>query len=119
MHPRPSTPRVTTGIHQLTSERFERPLIDDGGLLWYGDRWVAVTELQTPVVELLLRNLDQVVARAEIVETYAAAGGSTRDEAILSVMRRIANHFTEVGARVRFAYRAQAMVVSLPSMGPA
>lgn len=107
-------PRRIFGIHKLTEERFERPILDDDRLLWFGDQWAVVTDLQTPVVEHLLDNLGRPVDRDEITEVYAAAGGSTEEAAVTSLMRRVAAAFTAVGATVRFAYRNLAMEVSVP-----
>jgi hypothetical protein len=105
---------VIAGIHTLSEDRFSQPILDDGCLLWFGDRWVAITDLQIPVVRLLLRNLDAPVTRELITATYGAAGGSTRDDAVVSLMRRTGARFTEIGATVRYAYRNRAMVVSFP-----
>lgn len=118
MHDRPAPPRVITGIHRLTRDRFHRPVIDDGGLLWFGDQWVAVTDLQAPVVDLLLQNLDRSVTRERIAEAYGAAGGSTRDAAVMSLMRRLADHFTAVGAKVLLAYQGRSILVSFPATAP-
>ena len=104
----------TVGIHTLTDERFDRPILDDGFLLWFGDHWSAVSDLQVPVVQLLIRNLGRTVAQDVIVTTYRRSGGSTREKAVLSLMRRLAGHFTAVGLEVEFGYRFTTMTVRLP-----
>ena len=111
-----SRPAPIVGIPRLTAERFERPVLADDQLLRFGERWVSVTDLQTPVVEHLLENLGRPVDRTEIAELYGAAGGSTEDAAVLSLMRRIAAAFTAIGTTVRFTYRNLAMEVSVPAL---
>lgn len=84
----------------LLRERAEppiRPSLDDGGLLRVGDRWVAVSPPQVPVVSLLLEQFERVVRTDEVVEVYEARGGSSNVVAIRTLLGRIADRVAAVG----------------------
>ncbi len=51
-----------------------RPRLDDDGLLWFHDRWVAVSEAQLQVVGLLVRNFGRVVRYEALHEAYSQVG---------------------------------------------
>lgn len=111
----PAERRSIVAAPALDANRFDRPILDADRLLWFGDRWVAVTDLQAPVMELLLAELGRWVAREEICATYAAAGGSAKDDAVYSVMRRLGRRARSVGADVEFTDHGTAMKVSVPA----
>lgn len=111
----PAERRSIVAAPALDANRFERPILDADRLLWFGDRWVAVTDLQAPVMELLLARLGCWVGREEICATYAAAGGSAKDDAVSSVMRRLGRRARSVGAEVDFADHGTAMRIGVPA----
>jgi hypothetical protein len=92
-----------------------RPSIDEDGLLWFDDRWVALTELQVPVVGLLIDRLGVMVSASELAVPYAAAGGSDDPAALRSLMFRVAQQLASVGLAVTFARRRAGMLVTAPA----
>jgi hypothetical protein len=93
------------------------PVIDEDSLLRFEDRWVALTDLQVPVVTCLLDHLDYMVSIGELAEAYAVCGGSTDFDAMRSLMFRVGRRLNEVGLEVVFARRRTGMMVSLPAPG--
>lgn len=95
------------------------PVVDDDGLLRYRDRWVALTDLQVPIVRLLVAELGRMVSIDELRSTYAVAGGSADDAALRTLMHRVGGRITRVGASVSYASRRAGMMVTLPAVGTA
>lgn len=93
------------------------PVVDEDRLLRLHDRWVAVTDLQVPVVEHLLANLGTMVPVDDLRAAYATVGGSTDDDAMRSLMHRVARRLIAVGAAVTFAHRRAGMMVTVPPAG--
>ena len=89
------------------------PFVDGDALLRFEDRWVALTDLQVPVVNRLLADLGGMVSIGELGEAYATGGGSTDYDAMRSLMFRIGRRLTQVGLEVVYARRRTGMMVSL------
>jgi hypothetical protein len=100
-------PRAVATDHPL-------PVIDEDSRLRFDGRWVALTDLQVPVVACLLDHLGYMVSVGELGEAYAAGGGSTDFDAMRSLLFRIGRRVDEVGLEVVFARRRTGMMVSLP-----
>ena len=75
----------------------DRPVLDEGGLLRYGDRWVAVPLAQIPVAELLVDRFGQFVDESDIVDAYATAGATTSPAALKAAMNRLARRLRPLG----------------------
>ncbi len=99
--------------HQAVLAARPLPVIDEDSLLRFEDRWVALTDLQVPVVDRLLDDLGSMVSIGELGEAYAVAGGSTDFDAMRSLMFRVGRRLNEVGLEVVFARRRTGMMVSL------
>jgi hypothetical protein len=118
-HPIPFEGR---SIRELTAARANRnelceyivPVVDEDLLLRFRGGWVALTDMQAPIVRLLLANLDRMVSVDEIGQAYVSQGGSTRSGALRSLMHRIAKRLIDVGVTVTFDRRRAGMMVSLP-----
>jgi hypothetical protein len=89
-----------------------RPSIDEDGLLWFDDRWVALTDLQVPVAALLIERLGSMVSTPELAVPYVVAGGSDDPAALRSLMFRLAQQLASVGLEVTFARRRAGMLVA-------
>jgi two-component system, OmpR family, response regulator len=77
------------------------PQLDDDGLLWWGDQWVAIPEAQLPVVELLIARVRDLVRRDELIAAYEARGGSPNPIAAKAMMGRVVKRFAEIGLELR------------------
>lgn len=73
------------------------PVLDDGGLLWLGEAWVAITDAQLPVVRLLLEHRDRVVRIEALVEAYVAGGGSDHPASVRTLMSRLSTRLGRLG----------------------
>jgi hypothetical protein len=103
--------------HQASAVTRPLPVIDEDSLLRFDDRWVALTDLQVPVVACLLEHMGYMVSIGELAEAYSAGGGSTDSDAMRSLMFRVGRRLNEVGLEVVFARRRTGMMVSLPAPG--
>lgn len=74
--------------------------LDDDGVLRRGERWVAVSEAQLPIVRLLLGNLGRVVRFESIVEAYASVGGSQHPASVRTVLSRIEARIRPLGVEL-------------------
>ena len=92
-----------------------RPHLDEDGVLWFGDRWCAITDRQIPVVEHLLEHLGAMVPVSELVAPYELAGGSADPAALRSLMLRVARQLASVGLEVTFARRRAGIQVIVPA----
>ena len=73
------------------------PMLDDDGLLWVGEAWVAITDAQLPVVRLLVDNRDRVVRLETLVAAYVEAGGSDLPASVRTLMSRLSNRLGPLG----------------------
>jgi hypothetical protein len=78
-------------------EQHPIPHLDDDGLLRLGSTWIAITSVQVPVLALLLAQVDRVVPFAQIVQAYAAAGGSDHPTSVRTVLNRLSQRVARVG----------------------
>lgn len=87
------------------------PHLDSSGLLHFGGSWTAIPPGQVAVVELLLERINRVVARSELVDAYAAGGGSTHPDSIRTVVARIGKRVAELGLEL-VAIRARGVMLT-------
>ena len=81
------------------SELDDTPRLDDA-LLRHRGRWVAISDIQLPVVQLLIEHLDSVVPGDDLAAAYAAAGGSTHDASFRALMFRVGRRLRSVDLTV-------------------
>jgi DNA-binding response OmpR family regulator len=93
------------------------PVLDDDGLLWWGDQWVAVPDAQIPVVRLLVARVRQLVRRDELLAAYAAEGGSANPVALKAMLGRLVKRFATVGLDLR-AIRGRGYLLDAPNTCP-
>ena len=72
-------------------------VLDDDGLLWLGEAWVAITDAQLPVVRLLVDHRDRVVRIEALVEAYVAGGGSDHPASMRTLMSRLSSRLGRLG----------------------
>lgn len=88
------------------------PTLDSDGLLRHRGRWVAIPDLQIPIVELLLTNLGRCVRTQELVETYEHAGGTTTTTSFRSLINRLARRVEHVDLTLH-VIRARGLMLDL------
>lgn len=76
------------------------PVLDDHGLLRLGDRWVAISDAQLPVVRLLLDRFGRVVSTAAIVDACVASGHSGSEASVRSLLSRLKRRVADLGLRI-------------------
>jgi hypothetical protein len=94
------------------------PTLDDDGVLRLGGRWVAVSQAQTPVLRLLLDNLDRVVRFELLVDAYARAGGSSHPASVRTVLARIAARVRPIGLELVSIRQRGVLLRRTGSAGP-
>jgi hypothetical protein len=93
------------------------PVLDDDGLLWWDERWVAIPEGQVPVVRLLVDRVRDLVRLDELAAAYAEGGGSTDAVAVKAMLGRLIRRCAEVGVAVR-SVRGKGYVLDAPNPCP-
>lgn len=93
------------------------PVLDDDGVLWWGDEWVAVPDAQIPVVRLLVARVRQLVRREQLLEAYEAEGGSANPVALKAMLGRLVKRFATVGLELR-AIRGRGYLLDAPNPCP-
>jgi DNA-binding response OmpR family regulator len=74
------------------------PAVDaDNGVIRVGRSWVAVSELQLPVLKLLVERFGSIVPRAELAAVYGEVSGSTDPAALKSMMLRLSRRVRRAG----------------------
>lgn len=89
------------------------PLVDEDGLLRRGERWIAVSEAQLPIVHLLVDHLDRVVRFDTIVATYAANGGTDHGPSVRTMLSRLDARVRPLGLRLRSVRRRGVVLQSV------
>lgn len=92
----------------------DHPLVlDEHGVLHRGDRWVAVSESQVPILELLLEQPDRVVRFDVLAAAYAAAGGSHHPASVRTALSRLDVRLRALGLEIRSIRRRGVVLRSL------
>jgi hypothetical protein len=91
-----------------------RPVLDDDGLLWWHDRWVAVPAAQVPVARVLVERAGELVRLDELADAYTASGGSPDPVAVKAMLGRLVKRCAEVGVSVR-SIRGRGYVLDAPN----
>jgi hypothetical protein len=76
------------------------PVVDGDGILRRGDRWLAISPAQLPVLRLLLDHVDEVVRFDDIVDAYASSGGSRLPASVRTVVSRLEARIAPLGLEV-------------------
>ena len=92
------------------------PVLDQDGLLRLGSRWVAISDVQLPVVALLLDRLGRLVRGSEILAAYVTAGGSGSEASLRSLVHRVRCRLGELGLELR-SVRGRGFVLDLAPPG--
>lgn len=92
-----------------TNER-ARPRLDEDGLLRVGDRWVAIPDAQLAVVELLVERYERLVRTEALTAAYVESGHSGREEAVRSLMCRVAKRVSQLGLQLHRVHRRGVML---------
>jgi hypothetical protein len=93
----------------------ELVLEEDQGILRRGDRWVAVSEAQLPILKLLLDHLDRVVPFDDVVAAYGAEGGSSVPASVRTVVSRLEARIRPLGVDVLSVRRRGIVLRSNPA----
>lgn len=88
------------------------PVLDGDGLLRVGDRWVAVSDRQLPVVALLVSRFGTLVGNAEVLRAYHEGPGSAPDTALRPLVYRIRRRVSHVGLELHVV-RGRGLVLDL------
>jgi DNA-binding winged helix-turn-helix (wHTH) protein len=83
----------------------QAPVVDDDGLLRFGGQWVAFTETQIPVVELLVARFGTLVRNEDLLAAYAAGGGSTSAATLHPLIYRLRRRLASVGLTLHVVRR--------------
>jgi hypothetical protein len=92
----------------------ELPRLDDDGLLWFGRRWVAVSDSQLTVVAYLLDRPNQLVRTDAIRSTYVSAGRSGHPRSVGAMLARVKRRFAAVGITLH-AGHSKGVFLELPT----
>ena len=88
-------------------------MLDDDGLLWFQSRWVAISDNQLPVVDLLVRNYRRLVRNDQISDSYQQGGGSDCEASIRTQLRRIAQRLPQIGLQLH-TVRGRGVILAPP-----
>ncbi len=108
-----SPQEVALRVEALASrlrDRVREPSIEDG-LLRHDGRWVALSDIQLPVAELLVERLDALVSLPEIMVVLDAAGATPTRASCRALLHRIGRRVETVGLRVT-SVRGRGVVLS-------
>jgi hypothetical protein len=108
---------AVTRLQQKILDSDGPPVLDDDGLLWFRGRWVAVTENQVAVIDLLIRNYQRLVRHEHLDQTYRDTGGTTT-AARRALMHRIAARLAKVGLKLHPVRRRGFILAEDPATGP-
>jgi hypothetical protein len=92
---------AVTALQEKVRQKDNHPVLDADGLLWFRGRWVAVSDTQIPVVDLLVRNYQRLVRNDDIQAAYRRAGGGTSPASLRTLVRRIGQRLTKIGLKLR------------------
>jgi hypothetical protein len=87
------------------------PTVDDDGLLWFGGRWVALTDVQRPLVEHFVERYGRLVTRDQIRLLYLRAGGTGTPHSLRGALTRVAERVGRVGLELHSVRRRGIMLV--------
>jgi hypothetical protein len=72
-------------------------VLDDDGLLRFAGQWVAVPDLQLPVVGLLVDRQGAVVRNEELLDAYRRGGGVATASSLRPLIHRIRIRVRRIG----------------------
>lgn len=97
--------QAVTALQRKALDHDTAPTLDDDGLLWFRGRWVAVSDSQIAVVDLLVQNYQRLVRNEDLSRTYQDNGGSDSPASLRTLIRRVAQRLTKVGLRLHVVRR--------------
>ena len=77
------------------------PLVDEGGLVWFRDRWTSVPQLQVALARALVERFTRVTSTRELSAAYVDGGASPHPEAVKAAVARLRDHLAPIGLVVR------------------
>jgi DNA-binding winged helix-turn-helix (wHTH) protein len=83
----------------------DMPVMDRDGLLRFDGRWVAVSETQLPVVELLVERFGELVSNDDVLAAYGAGGGATTRTALRPLVHRLRQRLRPLGLTLHVVRR--------------
>ena len=75
----------------------DAPVVDKDGLLRFDGKWVAITNTQLPVIELLVRRYGTLVSNDDVLGAYGSAGGAATASALRPLVYRLRRRVATVG----------------------
>lgn len=81
----------------LRADLRTKPWVDEHGVLWFRDRWHALSDGQVPLLRALVEQFGRTVPQADVLAAYAAAGRSTHAEAVKTSARRLGDALAPLG----------------------
>jgi hypothetical protein len=104
----------TDALRRRVTTRDRMPVLDQHGLLHFDGRWVAISDAQLPIVQLLVDRIGELVPHDELFAAYSAAGFSTNTSSIRTALTRIRHRVATVGLCLRSA-RQKGVVLDIAS----
>jgi DNA-binding response OmpR family regulator len=77
------------------------PVLDGDGLVWRGERWVALSAFEAVAAAPLLANLGAVVSRAELLAHLRPGAADDEMRVVDRAVRRLRHRLAPLGLRVR------------------
>jgi hypothetical protein len=90
-------------------------VLEEHGVLRRGDRWVAVSEAQLPILQLLLDRIDRVVPFDDVVDAYGTEGGSSVPASVRTVVSRLEQRIRPLGIDILSVRRRGIVLRSNPT----
>jgi DNA-binding winged helix-turn-helix (wHTH) protein len=87
------------------ADSLDPPVIDADGLLRFDGRWVAVSETQLPVVELLVARFGELVSNDAVLAAYGTGGGTTTRTALRPLVHRLRQRLDPIGLTLHVVRR--------------
>lgn len=102
-------------LGQRAQPTADRPTLDEDGLLRRGTAWVAISDIQLPLLRHLLDNFDRVVRYETVAELYATAGGTTHIASVRTVLSRVDARVRPLGLELASVRRRGVILRTLQS----
>jgi DNA-binding response OmpR family regulator len=77
----------------------DRPILGDHGLLWRGQRWVALSPIEARLTEAFIARPGRVLSRARLEKT-GWPGGSPNDRSVDARIKALRRRIAPVGLRI-------------------
>jgi hypothetical protein len=102
-------------VAQRSGEGEQRRLeLDDVGIASRGDRWVALSDGQIPLLRALLASPDRVIPFDTLATAYRDAGGSDHPASVRTALSRLHAKLEPLGVKVMAVRGRGAILVTRP-----